>query len=186
MQVDVAIVGGGVMGSALAYWLKRLQPQLSVCVIERDPGYTHASSALSAASIRQQFTTPVNILISHASFEFLSRAQEWLSIGEETLDIGLKESGYLYLASESQRQALEQANAIQRAHGAAVALLAPEALGARFPWLSTCGVVAGSLGLSGEGWFDGYGLLRASARKARSLGAEFLRAEAVGIGVRRE
>src|ERR1700757_5261293 len=73
-RADVAIVGGGIMGSALAYWLTRLDPNVSVVVIERDPTYSTASSALSAASIRQQFTTPVNIRISQASIGFLRQA----------------------------------------------------------------------------------------------------------------
>jgi glycine/D-amino acid oxidase-like deaminating enzyme len=184
MQADIAIVGGGVMGSALAYWLKRLQPQVSVSVIERDSRYTYASSALSAASIRQQFTTPVNIRISQASIEFLRRADEWLSTRDGKVDIGLKEAGYLYLANEAQRPALERAHALQRAHGANVALLEPEELRARFDWLSTAEISVGSLGLSGEGWFNGYGLLSAFARKARSLGAEFVRGELVGITLR--
>ena len=67
--MNVAIIGGGVMGSSLAYWLTRLEPFMKVTVIERDPSYQHASSALSAASIRQQFTTPVNISVSRASIE---------------------------------------------------------------------------------------------------------------------
>ena len=66
-SADVAIIGGGIMGSALAYWLTRLDPNAHVVVIERDPTYETASSALSAASIRQQFTTPVNIRICQAS-----------------------------------------------------------------------------------------------------------------------
>ena len=64
MSDAVVVIGGGVMGSALAYWLTRLEPSLSVTVVERDPTYQHASSALSAASIRQQFSTPVNIRVS--------------------------------------------------------------------------------------------------------------------------
>src|ERR1700684_2611674 len=48
----VVVIGGGVMGSALAYWLTRLEPSVRVTVVERDPSYEHASSALSAASIR--------------------------------------------------------------------------------------------------------------------------------------
>jgi len=40
-------------------------------------------------------------------------------------------------------------------------------LAARFPWLATSDLISGSLGLSGEGWFDGYSLLAAfSARRA--------------------
>jgi sarcosine oxidase len=45
------------------------------------------------------------------------------------------------------------------------------------------GVALGALGLAGEGWFDGYGLMQAFRRKARALGAEYLAAEAVGIEI---
>ena len=46
-------------------------------------------------------------------------------------------------------------------------------LKARFHWLETHDLAAGSLGLEGEGWFDAYALLQeASRRKARSLGVE--------------
>jgi len=40
VKADVAIVGGGIMGSALAYWLTRLDPNVRVVVIERDPTYS--------------------------------------------------------------------------------------------------------------------------------------------------
>jgi FAD-dependent oxidoreductase domain-containing protein 1 len=62
-----------------------------------------------------------------------------------------------------------------------VSLLDPVQLGQRFPWLSTAGLTEGSLGLSGEGWFDGYSLLQAFRKKARSLGARYLEAEACGF-----
>ena len=44
-------------------------------------------------------------------------------------------------------------------------------------------LAAGSLGLSGEGWFDGWSLLQGFRRKARSLGARFLAGEVVGMDV---
>ena len=61
-MADVVIIGGGVMGSSIAYHLKS-DPHFigSVAVIERDPTYARASSALSASLIRQQFSTPLNI-----------------------------------------------------------------------------------------------------------------------------
>jgi FAD-dependent oxidoreductase domain-containing protein 1 len=173
------------MGSALAYWLTRLEPTVSVVVIERDPGYATASSALSAASIRQQFTTPVNIRISRSSIEFLRASGELLAVEGSKPDIGLTEAGYLYLANDGAGfESLRQAHAIQTQHGAAVALLTPSELAARFPWLATADVVAGSFGLRGEGWFDGYLLLTALARKARSQGARFVRGEATGVEIR--
>ena len=75
---------------------------------------------------------------------------------------------------------LEENHALQKELGADVALQTPQQLQARFPWLSTVGVALGSLGLSGEGWFDGYALLQAFRRKAIAQGARYLAAEAVG------
>jgi glycine/D-amino acid oxidase-like deaminating enzyme len=173
------------MGSALAYWLTRLEPTASVVVIERDPTYATASSSLSAASIRQQFTTPVNIRISQASIEFLRAAGGLLAVDESKPDIGLTEAGYLYLANDATGfDLLRQAHAIQAQHGAEVALLTPAELAGRFPWLTTADLTAGSLGLSGEGWFDGYLLLTGLARKARSQGARFMRGEAMALEIR--
>ncbi len=169
------------MGSALAYWLTRLDPTLSVTVIERDPSYQQASSALSAASIRQQFTTPVNIRISQLSLQFLRHTADHLAVDDDRPDIGLHEGGYLYLAGSAGAPVVRQANAIQRAHGADVVLLEPAALATRFPWLEVSDIALGSLGLSGEGWFDGYRLLTSFARKARSQGAHYVRAEVTAM-----
>jgi FAD-dependent oxidoreductase domain-containing protein 1 len=178
---DVVVIGGGIMGSALAYWVTRLDPAAAVTVVERDPGYASASSALSAASIRQQFTTPVNIRISQHSIEFLRRADEWLGDGDQAPALGLTERGYLCLAGAGGVAALRAAHAVQCAAGAEVALLDRAALGRRFPWLSLAGIEAGSLGLRGEGWFDGYALLTAFARRARHQGASYVRGEVVGL-----
>ena len=91
----MAIGGGGAMGSSIAYHLKS-DPNFTgrVVVIERDPSYARASSALSASSIRQQFSTPLNIHLSRYGIGFLRRARELLDV-----DLGLKEPGYLFLAS---------------------------------------------------------------------------------------
>ena len=169
------------MGSALAYWLTRLDPNVSVLVIERDPTYSTASSALSAASIRQQFTTPVNIRISQASIGFMRQADELLEVAGSSVDIGLKERGYLYLARTSGLAALRRAHMIQRELGSDVALLNSAELATRFPWLQTGDLIAGSLGLSGEGWFDGYSLLAAFTAKARSQGVRYIRGEVAGM-----
>jgi FAD-dependent oxidoreductase domain-containing protein 1 len=184
VKADVAIVGGGIMGSALAYWLTRLDPNMAVTVIERDPTYSAASSALSAASIRQQFTTPINIRISQASIGFMRQADELLEVEGSIVDIGLKERGYLYLARTSGLASLRRANTIQTELGSDVALLNTNELVARYPWLETSDLIAGSLGLSGEGWFDGYSLLTAFSAKARSQGVTYVRGEVTGMAAK--
>src|ERR1700722_18178196 len=137
MSDQVVIVGGGVMGSALAYWLTRLAPSLGVTVVERDPSYEYASSALSAASIRQQFSTAVNVRISQASIAFLRSAAETLGIAGENPNIMLRENGYLYLAAPEGVAALLAAYGLQQAQGADISLMDTAALARTFGWLNT-------------------------------------------------
>ena len=175
---DVVIVGGGAMGCAVAAFLLD-DPAFDgrVAVVERDPTYREASSALSASSIRQQFSTPENIRMSRFGFEFL----RGLAAGPDPVDVGIVERGYLYLAPTGGAATLQDLHATQEAEGAQVALLAPADLSARFPWLSLDGIEAGALGLAGEGWFDGFGLLQGLRRQAATRGAEFIRDEVVGL-----
>jgi glycine/D-amino acid oxidase-like deaminating enzyme len=186
LSTDVLVIGGGVIGAATACLLAR-DHGATVRVLEPDPTYARASSALSASSIRQQFSTPVNIALSQASLAFLRSIGAELAVDGERPDVGLVERGYLYLASAQGAAALRANVELQRAHGAAIALLAPADLAARFPWLALDGIAAGSLGLStatsGEGWFDGPALLQAFVRKARALGVQFVASAVAGIEV---
>jgi FAD-dependent oxidoreductase domain-containing protein 1 len=180
MHPSVVIVGGGVMGAATACFLARDHGVRAV-VIERDPTYARASSALSASSIRQQFSTTVNIALSQWSLRFLRGLGDELGLGDERPHIGLVEAGYLYLATAAGEAGLRDAHEVQRAAGADVALLDPAALAARFPWLAVDDLALGSLGLSGEGWFDGPALMQAFRRQAIAGGARFVAAEACGF-----
>ncbi|MDP1976103.1 FAD-binding oxidoreductase [Undibacterium sp.] len=178
----VVIIGGGVIGSAVAYFLAahpRFQGR--VTVLERDPSYTHASSALSASSIRQQFSTPLNIQMSQFGIAFLRDLHQHLAVDGELPELALSEHGYLYLATEGGAATLRENHEIQRAEQVDVALLNQDALKQKFPWLNVDDLAIGSLGLSGEGWFDGYALLMAFRRKARSLGVSYLQADAQGF-----
>ncbi len=177
-QPRIVIVGGGAVGSAVAYFIAS-RPGFagSVTVVERDPSFARASSALSASSIRQQFSTPVNIALSRFGVDFLRDAERILAVDGTPPAVGLHERGYLFLVPPSGRAVLERVHAIQRGEGVDVALLDPAALTQRFPWLAPDGIDAASLGLSGEGWFDGYGLMQALRRKARSLGARLVTGE---------
>ncbi|MEL6919730.1 MAG: FAD-dependent oxidoreductase [Pseudomonadota bacterium] len=56
LSVDIAIVGAGLSGTCLAWHLRALEPDLTIALIERDPTYAKAATALSAAGLRQQFS----------------------------------------------------------------------------------------------------------------------------------
>jgi FAD-dependent oxidoreductase domain-containing protein 1 len=180
MGARIVVIGGGVIGSATACFLAR-DLGCAVTVIERDPSYRCASSALSASSIRQQFSQPANIALSRWSYDFLHRSSDELAVGGQRPDIGLTSRGYLYLATGAGEATLRDHHAVQRACGADVKLLDPAALARRFAWLHTADLALGSLGLAGEGWFDGYALLQAFKRKAMDGGARFVTAEAAAF-----
>ncbi|CAN1570562.1 DadA Glycine/D-amino acid oxidases (deaminating) [Rhabdaerophilaceae bacterium] len=180
--VDVVIVGGAVMGSSLAWHLAQHQGFSGrICVIERDMSYQKSASALSAGSIRQQFSQAVNIAISTYGIQFLREIGDRLAVGETRPDVGLHEGGYLYLGTADRRGVFEENNAVQIAQGADIALLDPAALKSAFSWLSTEDLAIGSFGRTGEGWFDGYGLMQAFRNKARSLGVIYLKGEVTGV-----
>lgn len=190
-RADVAIVGAGVVGACVAYWLTRLDPSLSVVLLERDPGFAQASSQRSASSIRQQFTSPVNIRMSQFGLEFLANAPTALAVDGDAPHLGLVLPGYLYLAPAAQADTLRTHNAVQRAHGAAIQALEPAALTARYPWLQVEDIALGTLGEGCEGWFDGPALHTAVLRRARAQGARLVHGEvraiecSLGPGTRR-
>ncbi|HYB10058.1 MAG TPA: FAD-binding oxidoreductase [Alphaproteobacteria bacterium] len=179
---DVAIVGGGGIGSAVAYFLTA-NPDFrgKVAVIERDPTYSRCSTTRSAGSVRQQFSTPGNIEMSKFGAYFLKHIGDYLTVDGEVPQVSFREIGYLFLASAEGRSVLERNHEIQKAHAADNALLGPSELSARFPWLNTNGIALGSLGLSNEGNFDPHALLQGFKRKARAQGAAYITDEAVSI-----
>ena len=171
---DVVVVGGAVTGSAAAYFLGA-EPAFngSVLVLEREFGYAHCATTRSAASIRHQFSTPENIRMSMFGTAFLRRVAEHLAVDGDVPAIGFHEAGYLFLATPAGQAVLAGNHRVQRAEGADIALLDAPALAARFPWLTTTDVAAGTLGLTGEGWLDAHALMHGFRRKAIALGATY-------------
>ncbi|MEM7449667.1 MAG: FAD-binding oxidoreductase [Myxococcota bacterium] len=177
---DVVVIGGGVVGSATAYFLAK-SGVASVVVVEKDPSYEFASTSLSAASIRQQFTTDENVAMSRFAVGFFQNLADELELEPEQADVGFVEGGYLFLSDANREQVLREAYERQRKAGVDVALLEPDALAERFPWLNLEDIHCGALGLSGEGWFDAYTVLMAFKKRARSLGVQYVQDEAERI-----
>lgn len=179
---DIVIAGGAAMGSSVAYHLLS-DPVFSgrVLVIEKDPSYVRSASALSAASIRQQFSTAVNIRISLYGIAFLRDIGERLRTDSARPDIALRERGYLHCATAAGAETLVANHALQTSERADIVLMSAEELTARFAWLRTGDLACGTWGRSGEGWFDGWALLQALRAKARTIGAEYRTGEVVAV-----
>jgi FAD-dependent oxidoreductase domain-containing protein 1 len=179
---EVVIIGGGVVGSAIAYFLVS-NPDFNgrVMVLERDPSYASASSSLSTSAIRQQFATRPNIAMSQFSIEFLRRSSELLFVAGHTVDVALREPGYLLVGGGPTVQAFEERHQLQTLCGCSVQLLRRTQLATQFPWLNVEDLAIGSYGLSGEGWFDGPALMQAFRRKAKSLGAIYAQGEVAAV-----
>ena len=179
---DVIIVGGAAVGSAAAYFLAtQTDFKGSVLVLEKDFSYEKCATTLSAASIRHQFSTPGNIQMSQFGTHFIKHSNEHLTVNGEAPEIGFHEGGYLFLASNAGRAILQSNHLVQRSLGVDVVLLTPEQLRERFAWMATDDLSAGSLGMSGEGWLDAYGLLQGFRRKAISLGVKYSQAQVTSI-----
>ena len=179
-RYDVIIIGGGIIGSSIAYFLKSCTDfRGSVLVIEKSPAYFESSTALSVGGIRQQFSVPENIEISRFGIDFVRNYRDYLSVEGECPDISFVENGYLFLATESGYDILHQNYKLQKKHEVKVDFLGPVDLRSRFPWLSVYDISAATFGYKDEGWLDPYSLLRAFKNKAVSLGAEYIKDEAV-------
>ncbi|MBA4170803.1 MAG: FAD-binding oxidoreductase [Chloroflexi bacterium] len=181
-RADVVIIGGAIIGSSVATFLAS-RPDFDgrIVVVERDPTFRTSSTTLSAASIRLQFSTPLNIEISRFGVELMKHPERYLAVDGEVPEIDFVENGYLFLATDAGLATLEHNHAVQRALDVPVALLTAAELHERFEWLQTDDLAGGSLGLADEGWFDAYALLQGFRRRARSLGVEERVGEVVAL-----
>ncbi|TRW99202.1 FAD-binding oxidoreductase [Paracoccus sp. M683] len=180
---DVVVIGGAVIGSAVAYYLMA-DPGFkgSVLIVERDPAFRQASTSLSAASIRTQFSNAINVKISQYGAQVIRDFGDLMAVGDTRPDLNFHPGGYLFLAAnETQAETLRLNHVVQHDCGADVVLWSPDELAEAFPHLRVDDVLLASYGRSGEGWFDNSGLMNGFRAKARDLGADYVVDEVTGI-----
>jgi glycine/D-amino acid oxidase-like deaminating enzyme len=177
-NTDIVIIGGAIVGSSIAYFLREEGFAGSIALIERDPQFAHSATTLSCASIRQQFSIAENIRLSQFTLGLFRDLKA--RFGADA-DIGFREKGYLILASAAGEAVLRANHRVQATEGADIALEDAAALERRFPWLSAEGIAAGAYGLSGEGWFDAHALLSLFRKALKDRAIDFVQDSVVGI-----
>ena len=118
----VVIIGGGVVGSSIAWHLRAHENAPEVVVIERDPTYRRASSQLAMGGIRQQFSSHAAIRLVQHSVRFYRRFDA--RFGHlQAARAALHQRGYLFLVTTDLAARFEARVAHQRRLGANVARL---------------------------------------------------------------
>jgi len=177
---DIVIVGGAAVGSAIAYFLRRDGFRGRLSVIEKDPSYQWCASGRAVAGIRQQFSTPENILLSQFGVGLFKGIKT--EFGADA-DVSFRERGYMVMATPEGRATLEANIELQRRLGADTELLEPCEIARRFPWLSIDGLGAAGWGRTGEGWIDPSSLMQLLRKGAIAGGADYIADEVIGIDV---
>ena len=103
MRTDVAVIGGGAIGAAVAYFLRLLDPAADVCVIERDPAYELASTPRASGGVRRLFSLPENIELSRFSIDFFADFPAAMAVGGRPADVGFMRNGYLFIVPPAGR-----------------------------------------------------------------------------------
>lgn len=101
-EYDAVIIGGGIIGLATAYHIKRETPSERVLIIEKMSAGGQGNTAKSAAMFRSFFYSKTNLTLVDTSVEFFKHIQN-----DSVIDLKLRWAGYLWLFSMTQFQTLE-------------------------------------------------------------------------------
>jgi len=176
---DVVIIGGGVMGSAAAYFLTK-ESGVRVTVLEPDPLYREAATPRASGGARRLFSRPENILMSDYSIQFYADFAQHCSVDGESPEIGFRRDGYLFIVTAAGVPVLERNHAVQTGLGVNVQLLDRPALGKLFPSMEV-GDIGGAAYAPDDACLEPNGALQGFRRKARSQGADYVADRVVGL-----
>jgi sarcosine oxidase len=175
---DVAIVGGGIVGSSTAYYLRKHGFTGTIAIFEQDTSFKHSCTALSWGGIRQQFSTPENILLSQFGLRLIRDLKA--EFGSEA-EINFREQGYLVLATTKSVAVLEENQRLQVSMGADTTIYKGAELARKFPWINFEGIAAGSFGPRNEGFFDPYSLMSVVRKAAVARDVQLVQQAVTGV-----
>jgi len=174
-SADVVIIGGGVVGTSIAYQLA-LKKAGRVILLEKGQ-LGEGSTSRCVGGIRTQFSTEINILFSLESLKMFERFQEEFGVDPE-----FRRIGYLFLATTSPEMEVFRRNIeLQKRFNIPVELLDADEIKKRWPYLRTDDIVGGTF-CPWDGYAGPSEVLSGFAAAARRAGVEIHEGvEALGI-----
>jgi sarcosine oxidase subunit beta len=167
-KFDVAIIGAGVIGCSVAYYLCQCGIT-NIILIEKETFPGTGSTSKAFGGIRAQFTTAANIRMSLLSMKLLEKMDD-----EMQSQAGYVRAGYLFVTAEkSNFEQLQQLMAFQKSLGADVEPITVAEIRQRFPYVRADDLLGGSFGKR-DGFIDPGGLTNAFYTRALSRGARAL------------
>ncbi|MGH9849572.1 MAG: NAD(P)/FAD-dependent oxidoreductase [Blastocatellia bacterium] len=176
---DVVIIGGGIVGSSIAYNLAE-SGCTDVLIIEREEKQGLGSTSKSMGGVRAQFATPINIQMSLYSIDLFSRFEEATG---HTADY--RSHGYLFCATtEAHLKYLRDNQEKQRAFGLKNAeMVSREEIVKMVPQLVADDIIGGAY-CPTDGFVDPHGVLTGFAKRAKERGVRiWLNTEVTAVKV---
>ena len=161
-DVDVLVIGAGIIGASCAF--HAADDGRSVAIVESASSYAEGSTGRSFASVRAQWSDPVNIALSWRSIE---RFRDFAR--DHGIDVGYRPTGYLFLFPEQTWEKHLEAVALQRSFGVPVEIL-DVAEAQRLSPFNSVGVAGATWGPE-DGQVDPHGATQAFLTLARARGA---------------
>ncbi len=173
MRCDILIIGGGIVGSSIAYHLARGGRSGDIIVVERDPTYALAATPRGNGGIRQLFSLPENIAMARYGLSFFREFETEMVVDGDPVPIGFRRQGYLFISDDGGDRRMEQNFRLQISNGVRAECLDREGLHDRFPSLRTDDVAL-AVHSPDDAWIDPYAALQGFRRKARDLGVRYV------------
>ncbi|MBI5580252.1 MAG: FAD-binding oxidoreductase [Deltaproteobacteria bacterium] len=175
MRADAVVIGGGIIGTATAYWLSKFG--LKTVLVEAREGLSTFTTAASAECFRAQFTEPELAAIAKESIEVFENFAAFTGLND--CSIHIRQQGYLFITDE-EKAIPDLKAAVEQQHRIGVGdtvFLTGEEVVKNFPYISNA--VVGATFRQKDGWLSCHELTQGFAKAST---AEFLlKTKAIGI-----
>ncbi len=179
----IVIVGGGIMGSCIAYSLAVAGAAADVVVVEPDPTYEFAATPRAVGGVRLQHALQENAEMSLYGDSVFSDLANQVTGGAVQYDPQFYRMGYLYLVQGAAQVAKLQGDADMLASlGIRVHRLDRAALRERYPSFHFNEADAGTL-TPDDGQIDPNAALMGFRRAAEGRGVQYLKDRVIGLEV---